>query len=225
MVAGFHLTLSAYKVLGKLFQYSHLRDFFKCWRQTEGQLKWVMEPGDPNQVEDELTMLVSGLLTDAVIQFVDQQKAKVEEGVDFEVSAADIVEHIMKRSEEWPMVNTVTLTYPIAGLILMLQSAEINADAEAYHSVMRLLVTVCASSHQTGYVKLITRYFVNFFCASDAERVITERGYLFKKTKNGSNIFIDHWVEWTVQYLLQSTGKKATLRGYSSVVQKACLFL
>lgn len=57
---GFHLVLEAHKKRGKMFGDTHLRDFFKKWRKTEGQLEWVMDPGDPNQVEEELEMYYLG---------------------------------------------------------------------------------------------------------------------------------------------------------------------
>jgi hypothetical protein len=47
---GFHLLLSAYKANGKLFAFSHLRDFFSLQRTNDKQLDWVMEPGVPKHV-------------------------------------------------------------------------------------------------------------------------------------------------------------------------------
>lgn len=227
IVAGFHLSLSAYKALGKLFAETHLKDFFKCWRKSDKQLKWVLDPGDLNQVEEELTMMMMGILSDATFHCVNKKKREAGDSrsASVDVSSTDVIDHIIKRAIEYPMVHTVTMTFPIFCLLTMLQNAERNADAEAYNGIMRLLVNVFASAHQTGYVYLITRYFVNWYCASEAEREITAKGYLFKKTVNGRNIFCDRFVEWTVRYLRQTTGKKALSRNYSQVVERACAFL
>ena len=59
---GFHLGLETHKKRGSLFGDSHLCDIFREWRPTDGMLKWVMEPGDPGQVESELIMYHLGEL-------------------------------------------------------------------------------------------------------------------------------------------------------------------
>ena len=53
---GFHLVLETHKKRGSLFGKSHLCDIFRNWRKSDKQLEWVMDPGDPTQVDDELIM-------------------------------------------------------------------------------------------------------------------------------------------------------------------------
>lgn len=71
---GFHMMLSGYKAQGKLFAKTHLEDIFSLWRTTEGKLKWVMEPGDPNQIEDELIMMLLGLFTHAILGLIETKR-------------------------------------------------------------------------------------------------------------------------------------------------------
>ena len=45
---GFHTMLDMHKLRGKMFGTSHLREIWGHWWQTEAQLNWVTNPGDPN---------------------------------------------------------------------------------------------------------------------------------------------------------------------------------
>jgi hypothetical protein len=131
---------------------------------------------------------------------------------------------MLARAKKYPMVFLILNSVPLAGMIFILQDAEANADAEAYLSAMRLLLSVFCSSHQTGYVFLICQFFQNWFCASDAERTLYEKVFLFRQTKNGHSIFPDHFVEWSVRYLRAFTGKKAICK-YGSIVCQSALLL
>jgi hypothetical protein len=51
-------------VNGKLFAFLHWRHLISHWRRTDKQLDWVMELGDPNQVEGELVMTAFGVTVD-----------------------------------------------------------------------------------------------------------------------------------------------------------------
>ena len=48
--------LETHKKRGSLFGDSHLCDVFRRWRRTDKMLEWVMDPGDPGQVNDEMLM-------------------------------------------------------------------------------------------------------------------------------------------------------------------------
>ena len=57
---GFHLVLETHKKRRTLFGDSHLCDVFRRWRKTDKMLEWVMDPGDPSQVNDEMMMMHLG---------------------------------------------------------------------------------------------------------------------------------------------------------------------
>ncbi len=61
---GFHLVLETHKKRGTLFGDTHLRDIFRKWRKSDKQLEWVMDPGDPNQVDKEMVMYHLGTYND-----------------------------------------------------------------------------------------------------------------------------------------------------------------
>jgi hypothetical protein len=109
-------------------------------------------------------------------------------------------------------------------MIFILEDVEANADAEAYLSVIWLLLSVFCSSHQTGYVPLICQFFQNWFCASEAERA-QNKNLFFRRTKNGRNIFHNCFVEWSVRILRAFTGKKAIRKDYGNIVCQSALLL
>lgn len=57
---GFHTGLETHKKRGLLFGDTHLRDVFSLWRDSQAQLDWVMDPGDPSQIDEELIMYHCG---------------------------------------------------------------------------------------------------------------------------------------------------------------------
>ena len=67
---GFHLILETHKKRGSLFGETHLRDIFRKWRPSDKMLDWVMTPGDPGQVDEEMVMYHLGEKKKIKIPFV-----------------------------------------------------------------------------------------------------------------------------------------------------------
>jgi hypothetical protein len=118
IVAGFHAGLSCHKANGKLHGLTHLFAIFSCWRFTEGQLKWVFEPGDPGQIQDELIMAMFGIAADCTAQLRCIKAATTPANQQFAMSAVDVVEHMLARAKKYPVVHLFVLTFPVAGLTL-----------------------------------------------------------------------------------------------------------
>ena len=53
---GFHTLLESHRLIGRMFGELHLHIIWNIWRPTEGQLNWVMNPGDPNQKDNQIIM-------------------------------------------------------------------------------------------------------------------------------------------------------------------------
>jgi hypothetical protein len=66
MNGGFHTMLELHKMRGRMFGPTHKQQIWKKWRPSEAQWKWVENPGDPNQVDDELIMYYMGLIDAAI---------------------------------------------------------------------------------------------------------------------------------------------------------------
>jgi hypothetical protein len=71
---GLQLFLSAYVANGNTFTSSHLRDLFSLSRRTDKELNWAIEPGDPNQVDDKLIMMVIGVTIDAIMGLIETKR-------------------------------------------------------------------------------------------------------------------------------------------------------
>lgn len=59
-IGAFHGVLTARRINGKLFRKTHVtvKTNFLAWRTYNKQLDWVLDPGDPNSVDDGNVMTV-----------------------------------------------------------------------------------------------------------------------------------------------------------------------
>lgn len=185
---GFHLGLEMHRKRGDLFGKSHLEDIFSCWRPTEGQLKWVLHPGDPNQIDAELSMYVLGIYTAAVHSYIEM-KGQENDSEKFEVTAMEIMDHMISRARDWPIVMTVFIEIRFAHLIFILNESEENCHIGMYNTVQKYLARLFAATHCTKYVSMLVDFFVEWYCKSPAEKIIYTNGIFTRKTKNGKNIF------------------------------------
>jgi hypothetical protein len=72
---GFHTILELLKMRGKLFALTHLRQAYKNWRPSEAQLNWVMDPGDPNQADDELIWVHFAMIATCIFEIIELRSA------------------------------------------------------------------------------------------------------------------------------------------------------
>ena len=80
---------------GKLFGPAHMREVWRFFCASEVQLAWVMCPGDPNQVDDELVWYLFALVVSAILALWEEL---AENGQPIEgVSAIEVDEFISSR--------------------------------------------------------------------------------------------------------------------------------
>jgi hypothetical protein len=168
--------------------------------------------------------MVFGATADAIMGLLETKRLE-DPNTTVELSAADVVDHMLARACKYPMVALILLSQHLADLIFLLHEAEANQDAETYMTAMKFLVNVFCVSHQTHYVDLNTDFAKTWFCASEAERKLYEKLFLFRKTKNGCSIFGDRFVEWCVRMVRDLTGKKSTGDNHKVAVSQAVLLL
>jgi hypothetical protein len=189
---GFHQLLEAHRKRGDAFGKSHLEDVFSCWRPSEGQLRWVMNPGDPNQISAELSMYVLAMYS-AAIRSCLQTKARnnADNSCDeIKICARDVVDHMVDRAKQYPIVMMVLMELRFAQLTFMLHESERNGgDVNLFLTAQKFLGRLYASTHCTKYVSMLADFFVEWHCCSPAERIIFEKGIFTRKTKNGDTIF------------------------------------
>lgn len=88
----------------------------------------MQEPGDPSQVEDELGMLVYGIMASDVWSCVEQQVKGCIVRKKFGVFATTVLNHMLApRACKYLMVHVVMLAFLLSDLLFMLQEAEANA--------------------------------------------------------------------------------------------------
>ena len=230
---GFHMILETHRKRGSLFGQSHLEDVFSCWRTTLGQLNWVMNPGDPNQIDCELAMYVLAVYISGMRGLIETKKIEYEEAVrgipdspppEIKICAADVVDFIVKRAKEYPIVMVILLEVRYAEVIFMLHKAEQDANADLYVTALKFLIPLFASTHATKYTNMVARFLVDWYCMPDAEKTIFTKGVFTRKTKNGRNIWSDKFVEWMMRDLRMWCSHVATPHT-ASILERTALNL
>ena len=71
----------------------------------------------------------------------------------------------------------------------LLLEAERSADCDLYLTAKKHLATLFAGSHATRYVSMVTDFFVDWYCALDAEKIIFAKAIFTRKTKTMKTFF------------------------------------
>ena len=203
-IGGFHVGLIGWKAIGRLFQFAFLGAFFSLWRTTEGQLKYVMVPGNPNQVIRETTVVVYAIYLEAIRGYVRSLGTNTET---IDVSAIDVFDFMCERAKHDRLILVVLLYLRCVHVIQMLYESEKRASLRLYISCMKYILLMSCISHCIGYVSLLSDFFRDYECASPALKVMYEKFILFRKTVFGKNIFTDRFMEWIIKGLREQTGK------------------
>ena len=202
---GFHTMLELHKMRGKLFGPSHLRSIWRSWRASESQLNWVMTPGDPNQVDDELIWYHFGMIASAILALMDERNE--DESSEGGISATDVHEFMLRKAKGCAVTQIILVEMRFAEVALLLHQAEEASDATKFVTAIKLASLLITTTHATKYTFIHAKFLVWWHCASDAEKTIFEKIILTKKTVKGKNIFTDRFVEWMVKDMRNVVGK------------------
>ena len=204
-LGGFHLGLIAWKAVGRLFSNAFIGPIFSLWRETENQLNWVMNPGDPNQVIRETNVVIYAIYIEAIRGYVRSKSSCSGNDYDdddmaidlnnIEVTAVEVFDFMCERAKEDPLILVALLYLRLVHTIQLLYESERKADISLFISCVRYILLWCCISHSVGYVSLLCDWIRDWECASPAKRVIREKVILFRKTVFGENIFTDRFME------------------------------
>jgi hypothetical protein len=219
---GFHAMLELHKLRGKAFGPTHLREIWSAWRTTEGTPNWVMNPGDPNDVEDEMAMYYFGVIAGAITALMEKKQAEGKE--DEGVSAIEVFDFMKTAAENSPIVQNLYNEIRFAEVVFLLQQAEEEGNAETYVTAMRFCSLLFATTHATKYCNMAAEFLIWWHFASAAERVIYEKFLMVRKTRHGNNIYTDRFVEWVVKDMRSSVGK-FYVRGSDNAIEREALLL
>ncbi len=76
-----------------------------------------------------------------------------------------------------------------------------TGNCEKYMDMLPACLLILAVTHATSYVPLFVYEIINFYTASNMERLLIWLGNFTNKTSHGSNMFCDVTVEVTINSL------------------------
>ena len=136
---GFHTLLTSILSNGALFQYSTEEDVYLCWRNTEGKLNWVFKPSDPDQALRELHETKNALKAHMILGYLQTLQDQNLDRTEFELSLAEVVDHSIARSKEYPSIGLFLVALQHAETIMLMEESEREADFLKYQVLLRLL--------------------------------------------------------------------------------------
>ena len=196
--------LETHRNRGYLFADTHLKNFFRSWRKSDAQLEWVIHPGDPNQINDELVMYILAIYTIAIRGTVLKKKLTDNSP---SVSPVDVLDHMITRAKSHPIALCILVELRYAEVIFMLQDCERTSRCDLFLASIKFLSPLLATTHATTYVSMTADFLIDWSCMSDPEKIIYAKALLTRKTIHGCNIFMDRFVEWMIKDFRQWLGK------------------
>ena len=164
-----------------------MANLFGTFRTIEKQLQWVFQPGDPNQIDSELIMVHLALYVAAI-----RAKVKIAAGrQQIIISPVDLVEFMVERAREEPIAMCILIEIRFAEVIFMLHKSEKRSKYELFIAALKILLPLFTASHAIKYVLMVADFLVDWFCSSEAEKILFAKANFTRKTKNGSKIFAD----------------------------------
>lgn len=124
-----------------------------------------------------------------------------------EVTVEELVKFIIYRASRNPQTFVLLLEMRFDEVIFLLQRAEYIACAKLYCTAMKFALLLAVNANASNYVEMICNFFIERYCMSESMKKILDKFILFRKTKNGKNIFSDRFVEWTMRDVRQYLGK------------------
>ena len=201
---GFHTMLEFHKLRGKMFGLSHLREIWQQWRSTKPQLDWVMIPGDPGQVEEEMIAYYYGMVAAAVEGLLEERRAA---GGSMQISATDVYNFMKAAAQKSAIAQVIYNELRFAEAMFLLQRAEEEGNAEMFVTGMKFASLLYTVNHATKYSNIAAEFLIWWHCASAAEKAFFEKYILVRKTKKSKTIFTDRFFEWLIRDVRAGVGK------------------
>ena len=165
--------------------------------------------GDPNQIIRETSTLVLALYVSATRGYVRSITGN-DNSDHVDVSAANILNYMDERAKKECILLVLIQYLRFVHETELLYKAEKNADIELFLVALKHISLACCVSHSTGYIKLLSDFFVQWTCPSPALKRLYKRAILFCKTVNGNNIFSNRLMEWIIRDFRFYVTKKVT---------------
>ena len=206
-----------------MFGDAHLHEIWRKWRFTVGQLNWVFNPGDPNQVDDELVFYYFGFLASAVYACLEDRKANGLADNDLHLSAVDVHAFIVEKCSKSPVGCQVLNEIRFAEAVFLLHQAEEESDATKFVTALKFLSLLFTTNNAIKYTEIAGEFFKWWYCASDADKKLYEEVVMTQCTKDGKRIFIDRFFEWYIKDMRSLVGKHYRAGSDNRVERQALL--
>ena len=213
-IGGFHFYLETLRMTNKL-----LRDicgsFVKQWRDTPGKVNWILDPGDPNDLELELIPFAAALYRNAADNLSKIRGSQ-------SLSPSEVDRHIVNRAKEHDLVMAVLMFQRLVTVTFMIRDSEKSGDKgdlDLFISGVRYALLLFCVTNARKYVRICMEFLTWWSCASDAEKVLFREFIYTKKSSRGKPIWADRCVEWMVKHLREFLGKQH-LQGMENNVKK-----
>ena len=127
-----------------------------------------MNPGSPNQINEELAMHLMTMY-EAAIRLIVEHKAEVEFNLPVNFSVAGVVDLMVERAKECPIIMIILIEMQCAEVIFILHQAEKESDCEKYIVATKFLAPLFAASHATKNVNMVSDLLVMWYCKAHVE--------------------------------------------------------
>ena len=137
------------------------------------------------------------------------------------VQPSDLIDFMVNRSKVEPLAFCILIELCFAEIIFLLHQSEKQSRNDLFLAGIKFLLLLYASSHAIKYVSMISDFLIEWYCMSEAEKIIFARGIITRKTKNGCNIFTDRFVEWMMKDMRMWLGKHSSIHHHKLLEQVA----
>jgi len=197
----FHMQMNQWNCWTALFFPSVLMPIFSMWRSL-GALEFISgHCSDPTQIENESRQLLCACLTWVAAHLREASGGR-------EPSAEQVVAHLHARAHECFPAFSLLQALLHLNIILQLSVIEETNDWESMKLLYPVLSLFACIGNSTNYMVIIGMEILRWLTASPAMNVFFAVFAFTKRTAHGFSIFVDKFVEKTVNRVRVPTGKK-----------------
>jgi len=194
---AFHTYSKSINCVGYLYYDTHEFDIINNWRESEKQVKWITNPSDPNQSENEQAIKYNATIAAASLGFMDKLSREADEGAEsVATTAADFLDYLVELSEKKPNAMAILGQMRFYENILLVREAEKEGNTDKYFSSFKFNELLFANTHAIDYISMTLELLIQKHCASPAEYKLFDY-IMWRKTVNGKFISSDRSVEWS----------------------------
>ncbi|EJK63705.1 hypothetical protein THAOC_15623 [Thalassiosira oceanica] len=202
---AFHMGMKLSNCIGTIFN-NLLRTMYHAWRDTEGKLKWVLNPTNPAQIwEEEPEYVVAHYCSAYLYCWEEMGKSPSRKPTPVEVHR-----YMLRRAEDSPFRQAILLHLRFAEVVKILRvSAKTGPRGcvDTFLSAVRLSLPIFAMTHAKDYVRLACDLLIFMKCASPSMRKLFQEEIFTRPTETGGSQPADQAMERSVKHMRQECGK------------------